>query len=247
MPESSKLGTQVPDVRKVWFCPQETEAETSVSRECLGHRIREVEVKIKVDEKELETFLLENHDHHGLWNEKHAVFSQLRLGDAGIADIVTFNRCRRGKFYDCAVSVYELKVEQLNVDAFVQVSRYLSYLGEYLADFYPQDDIFYNGVLIGPGPTINSNLYYILNSPIGEGLTILTYALDAKHGVSFSEFHSSHIKPDDLTENLYNQIHHRIHDVTGHDEEIKSKTPVETKGNEIIQDFLEENDGQAIH
>jgi hypothetical protein len=203
-------------------------------------------VKIKIDEKDLENFLVENQDHHGLWGSDDIVLQQFRLNGAGICDILTIDvidypiENEEGCF-SIIFNVYELKINLLCVDDHIQLARYVAYLKSYLDKFY--DKIFgdlkvdyrVTGSLLGPGPSIATNLYYLMDAYPNHSLDIITYSLDAKAGIAFTNFEANGLKVEegdfDQAEFLGRRLNEAICDKGLPIEPVPEESPKEVKEN----------------
>lgn len=179
-------------------------------------------MKIRIDEKELENFLIENPEHHKLWTKDDMVIQQPRLDDAGVADIIVFRKERTSSpdntqyEYLINIDIYELKNEKLTVDHFVQLMRYVSFLKEAIYNdgwtwHKKICDININYILIGSGDTISSDLFYILNTLDDDHFSILTYELHPSRGIKLSSFVSHHIAKDKILKlDIFEQLNNFI-------------------------------------
>jgi hypothetical protein len=158
-------------------------------------------MRIRVDEKDLEDFLINNRENHKLWEENATVYRQFNLNQAGIADILTIETEAVDTTpiqYIHHFNVIELKVNTLSVADYVQMCRYVSYLRNYLLEhfskIFSKDTLDYRvyGTLIGSGSSISTDLFYLHSCREEEkGLTIKTFNLHHSNGISFDDFSSS--------------------------------------------------------
>lgn len=103
-------------------------------------------------------------------------FRQLRIGNYGIADIVTATKrtYNMGKSFqsELHITVYELKKGEINLDALVQVFRYIKGIRHYFHKrgyYIPEYNV--RGVLIGRSLNTNDWVYlldYINNIEVYE-------------------------------------------------------------------------------
>lgn len=112
-------------------------------------------------EKDLEQIIYESSrqelDLAGL-RIKGKMFRQLKIGNYGIADIVTFYK-HSGTLN---VTVYELKKDKAGISAFLQGLRYCKGIDSYIRDFRNKDiDIIYEIVIIGREIDIASDYIYL--------------------------------------------------------------------------------------
>lgn len=83
---------------------------------------------------------------------------QLRIGNYGIADLITYHR--DGNYFD--ITVYELKKEKIGISAFLQSVRYTKGIKSFLSKRF-KDDVWYsiNVVLIGKQIDNNGSFCFI--------------------------------------------------------------------------------------
>jgi len=127
---------------------------------------------MKFLEKDLEEILVETPNEklqeRGL-NITGKRFSQLRIGNYGRADLVTFSKPdyfvkdeNRGIHYDaCLITVYELKKDKISISAFLQAVRYAKGIKSYIDKRKPSMHVEIKIVLIGKELPLNSDLMYL--------------------------------------------------------------------------------------
>lgn len=104
---------------------------------------------------------------------------QLRIGNYGIADIVTLQRCE-GKIY---VTVFELKKDEIESNALVQASRYAKGIKRYLNKNYKGWYVEVDLVLIGR-KLKTSDWVYLFDGFI-TGVNVYTYDYSI-NGIEFT-------------------------------------------------------------
>ena len=118
-------------------------------------------------------------------------FRQLRIGNYGIADLVTFERLcievidKKGKSLatqcPCVITVYELKKDKIGISAFLQAVGYARGIHSYLKERRVNFEFKINIVLIGSKIDERSNYVYLsdLLSQNGDnGLTLKNYTYE---------------------------------------------------------------------
>jgi len=105
---------------------------------------------------------------------------QLRIGNYGIADMVTLNRCSDEVY----VTIYELKKDEVNIDSLIQASRYAKGITRYLSARFETWNLHVDIVLIG-NKINQSDWVYLFGSFINE-VSIYTYDFDID-GLRFRE------------------------------------------------------------
>lgn len=114
---------------------------------------------------------------------------QLKIGNYGIADLVTLSRYTQGGLY---IEVIELKKGEVNVDTYLQANRYITGIKRYVERFHPKLRVVYSVTLIGRH--INrGDWVYIIDQV--ENLKVLTYKYDID-GIRF-ESHSGYVLIDE--------------------------------------------------
>lgn len=152
-------------------------------------------------EKDLEDIIYESDrealDKRGLFIDEGSIMKrQLRIGNYGVADLVTFRRdfdweydvshrnkdnepvcCIKNK-HSLIVTIYELKKGAIGLDAFMQAVRYAKGIKRYLQERGFGFKVKFNIVLIGNRLNVESGFLYledIVSSPDGFNLDFLTY------------------------------------------------------------------------
>lgn len=117
-------------------------------------------------------------------NVKGKVYRQLRIGNYGVADLVTFERefCREWGAHNLVITVYELKKDKIGISTFLQALGYLKGIKRYLSDRYPSYHLCYKIVLIGKIIDISSTFVYL--SDFYDDLENYTY----DYGINGIEF-----------------------------------------------------------
>ena|SRR5690606_11647806 len=130
---------------------------------------------------------------------------QLKIGNYGIADIVTFNRMYdvyRKPFLE--VTIYELKKEKISMSSFLQAVRYTKGIQEYFAHRgLFEEKVFFNIVLCGKSIDTASDFIfladlmhnatdYIIPNSINS-LRFYTYKYNF-NGIMFEEIGSYRLK-----------------------------------------------------
>lgn len=96
------------------------------------------------------------------------LFRQLRIGNYGVADIVTLKRDTKESLLsqeiietEPIITVYELKKDAVGIDSFMQAVRYLKGIQRYLSKRNLFDDAKYRIVLIGSYIDESTSLIYL--------------------------------------------------------------------------------------
>lgn len=157
-----------------------------------------------ISEKELEDFLIVDNQielrSRGLncfWQD--ILFRQLNIGAYGIADIVGVDTIRddNGDIEALGVYVYELKKDEVGIDALAQVCRYASGL----AHIFEKENIFgrlrviFFPVLIGKSIDLNKQFVYLARQI--SNLRIYTYSIGFD-GVFFKDIDPENYSPSSL-------------------------------------------------
>jgi len=150
-------------------------------------------------EKDLEQIIFETDNE--LLQDKELYISgkklrQLRIGNYGIADLVTFEKsgyypkCENGGgFYveNIKITIYELKQNKINLSSFMQAIRYAKGIKRYLENrnFYHNYELYI--CLIGKEIDLNADFVYL--SDIINNLSLITYSYDFD-GISFKNHYN---------------------------------------------------------
>lgn len=121
---------------------------------------------------------------------------QLRIGNYGVADLVSFKREYEERFLindkiipELRITIYELKKEKIGISAFLQALGYLKGLDRYFKHRNFEFKIIFEIVLIGKSIDDNSNFIYltdyIINDDTTEFLSCYTYQY-AIDGIKFN-------------------------------------------------------------
>lgn len=119
-------------------------------------------------------------------------FRQLRIGNYGIADLVTFTKpnylpqCEyhEGYFEDGIITIYELKKDNISVSSFLQLLGYAKGIKTYLEKKKLSHRYNIEMILIGKEIDLNSTFCYLPN--FLPNLTIYSYHYDL-NGISFKD------------------------------------------------------------
>lgn len=103
---------------------------------------------------------------------------QLKIGNYGIADLVTLSRFTGGRVF---IEVIELKRGEINMDTYIQANRYLTGIKRYIKQFNPKLMPIYSTTLIGRFVNMGDWVYLINDD---ENLKVLTYKYDID-GITF--------------------------------------------------------------
>ncbi len=112
-------------------------------------------MKIVFDsESELEQYIFDAYDMHGHMivdqTEPDTLVRQMNLSPYGVADLVSFIFCRApDESVHIAVTVYELKKEQITASAFAQAYRYLTAIENTVQSLYPACEFVGSVALVG--------------------------------------------------------------------------------------------------
>lgn len=151
---------------------------------------------MKIKENELESIIMNTHRDklrkHGLWLTGFRK-NQLRIGNYGIADIVTYTKPDfEYKNYDLPenqhphITVYELKVGRIGFDAYDQALRYLRGIQLYM-EAHRKYDVTYSIRLIGSEIDLDSSFSFLPNLCHWRfGVEMYTYQFDID-GLKFNE------------------------------------------------------------
>lgn len=114
------------------------------------------------------------------------LFRQLRIGNYGVADLVSVERDPCCLF----ITVYELKKEKIGISAFLQALGYVKGIESYIKRRKPKLLIEFNIVLVGSNLDTSSTYCYLPElvppSYIGQFVTNYTYSYDVD-GIRFKE------------------------------------------------------------
>lgn len=115
------------------------------------------------------------------------LFRQLKIGNYGIADIVTVEKrieLYKGKFFSrLYITVYELKRNSIDLNALVQIFRYIKGIDSYLKKRgWNHSDYEINGILIGKSVN-NDDWLYMIEHIKNVYIYTYKYTLD---GIDFS-------------------------------------------------------------
>jgi len=167
-------------------------------------------------ERDLEE-IIENADREALSERGLYVhgkmYRQLRIGNYGVADLVTFNRVVKDPVYPsdiitpACITVYELKKDKVGISAFLQAVGYLKGIKRYL-DFrgFDYEDIQFRIVLIGSSIDTESTFSYLSDLlPINEYfysfLSVYKYSIELE-GLTFEEQSSYKLTKEGFTKKL---------------------------------------------
>ena len=104
---------------------------------------------------------------------------QLRIGNYGIADIVTFNKAyldiQCTKPY-LEITVYELKKDKIGIGAFLQAVNYVQGIKSYFNEYRPKIHVAFNIVLCGKEIDKSGSFVYLTDLIFGyENLGTLNF------------------------------------------------------------------------
>lgn len=127
------------------------------------------------------------------------MYRQLRIGNYGIADLVTFTKethIYEGEFrsHSIYVTIYELKKDKVGISTFLQAVGYLKGIDRYIRarNFKNISGVVYDIVLIGSSVDTSSTFSYLqdylLNEECSYFLGNYTYSYDVD-GIRFSRQH----------------------------------------------------------
>lgn len=92
-------------------------------------------------------------------------FRQLRIGNYGIADLVTIKRhttsCDGFTTQSVFVTIYELKLDKIGISAFLQAVGYAKGIQEYCIERFPTIEIIVNIILCGKSIDNSGSFCYI--------------------------------------------------------------------------------------
>ena len=152
---------------------------------------------LEIQERDLEKIITESPKEklkeRGLIIEEK-IFTQIKIGNYGIADIVTAKRIENIEDQQCLIiTIYELKKDQINFSTFEQALRYAKGIDSYLKFRNFEFDYRINIKLIGKTidknsfcflpEWINSNVFYDLSE-----LYIYEYKIDGIHIERIEDF-----------------------------------------------------------
>jgi hypothetical protein len=115
---------------------------------------------------------------------------QLRIGNYGIADLVTIKKMYEGPLSICNpiiyIEVYELKQAEINVKTLKQACRYIEGIKEYfrLRNIFKKTELIFHVNLIGNKIYTNDDFVYLLNNCDFATAYTYEYAFD---GINFIE------------------------------------------------------------
>lgn len=164
---------------------------------------------MKFLEKDLEEIIYESHK-----NNKKELYEkglptigkmhrQLRIGNYGIADLVTFNKCF-SYYHDSnclKITVYELKKEKAGISAFLQAVRYCKGISQYVK--FRNKDICLSFEIVLCAKEIDTNSDFIFlndfmsDSWIGVGIHLSCYSYSyGLNGIKFKLEHGYSLTND---------------------------------------------------
>jgi hypothetical protein len=127
---------------------------------------------------------------------------QLRIGNYGIADMVTLERPHYNPYLNATlkgtITIYEFKKDSINISAFLQAIRYLKGIRRYLKKRNIEDNYNYKITLVGRSIDLSSSFVYLtdlissydlqvrLEEESVFKLSIYTYSYDID-GLNFDE------------------------------------------------------------
>jgi hypothetical protein len=126
---------------------------------------------------------------------------QLKIGNYGIADLVTFSRFARDTDSDrdsenkVFIEVIELKRGEINIDAYIQANRYLTGIKKYMRTYHPKLVVSYSIVLIGRHVNTSDWVYLIEDT---KNLTVQTYRYELD-GMKFQSHSGYSLRNDGLS------------------------------------------------
>jgi len=113
-------------------------------------------------------------------------FRQVRLGNYGIADMITVKSSRDYPWDDhyLSITVYELKKDEININTLLQASRYIKGIERYFKKTgrFEKFDIRYSIELIGNKVEDNSDFVFLID--FIDNFKCYTYSYDFD-GISF--------------------------------------------------------------
>ncbi|QQO97094.1 hypothetical protein Nekkels1_88 [Cellulophaga phage Nekkels_1] len=152
-------------------------------------------------EKDLEEIIYKTHieDNKLLWEKglvtKGNMYQQLRIGNYGVADLVTFHKDFSYYHEENAlfITVYELKKEKAGISAFLQALRYCKGIKTYIEKFRDKNiNLSFNIVLCAKKIDTNSDFIFLsefmYQNWIGAGLHLNCYSYEySLNGIEFKE------------------------------------------------------------
>lgn len=141
-------------------------------------------------EKEIEELVgevLENGIHRGLNEGEHKIIRQFNLPGYGVIDLVAIPINYEE---DVTIDIYELKRDKIDVNALMQLCRYLKGFKNYIEKFKRDGkirknrNININGYLIGKEIEESGDFVYLMNY-ISENISVYTYGLSIENGLEF--------------------------------------------------------------
>lgn len=111
-------------------------------------------------------------------------FRQLKIGDYGVADIVTIDRAgfyepQGEHMFNLKITVFELKKEKISMSAFLQAVRYCKGIESYMYGFRNKIiDIDFKIVLIGKTIDKKSSFTYLSDYIESDSFTLKCYTYD---------------------------------------------------------------------
>lgn len=130
--------------------------------------------------------------------DKGKMYRQLRIGNYGVADLVTVRRYCKDmldpwevpEYIDkLVITVYELKKDAISISAFLQAVRYAKGIKSYIKDFRHKDiDVCIEIVLVGRKSKTNGDVLY-LNDVLGYKVRLYDYTYEVD-GIKFRELNN---------------------------------------------------------
>jgi len=148
-------------------------------------------------EKDLEQIIMEASDEQlqerGLDEMRGRRFQQLRIGNYGIADIVTVERSSEPNWNETRmipylhINVYELKKNKIGISAFLQALGYAKGISRYLDARNFKHRIKYTITLIGSNLDLESTYCFLSDFDLGDRFSLYnyTYSYDID-GINFT-------------------------------------------------------------
>ena len=171
-----------------------------------------------ITEKELEDYLFdwspngpdEDEYGHPLGLDHENIFRQVNIKGYGIIDLLSVSIACEGELMpSITIDIIELKKGAIDYNAFGQICRYKIALERFIDELRLVKghkyfkDIEIRGILVGDNINLNGDLCYAIEST--SWLSLYTYELDLKEGISFGLASGWYSKKEDFSD-LYRRV-----------------------------------------
>lgn len=135
---------------------------------------------MKFLEKDLEQIIFETPNKE-LYNRglyiKGKKKRQLRIGNYGIADLVSYNKYQPPNTHEKVLQIYvwELKQQEININTFLQGIRYCRGIQSWIAQYQPELHYNLNLILVGSVLNCNNDFIYLTDLLVRTDLSDIEF------------------------------------------------------------------------